>query len=149
MLQIYELFCKFGSLLLVETEIDLMRGTCLAHTWKWLECLLLRLFLVALPATGFSYISAQIRFSFYVLEENIKPLTGACHWAGRRTWRNSSYLHRPSSSLQSFMAFSGFLASDVGQSSGWDSHSVNANHKVFGLFLPLFDFGDKDDKILT
>ena len=41
------------------------------------------------------------------------------------------------------------FGSDVGQSSGWDSHSVNANHKVFGLFVPLFDFGDKDDKILT
>ena len=91
----------------------------------------------------------QIKFRFDVLEENIKPLTGACHGAGRRTWCNSSYLHRPSSSLQSFMAFSGLLASDVGQSSGWDSHSVNANHKVFGLFVPLFDFGDKDDKILT
>ena len=46
-------------------------------------------------------------------------------------------------------AFSGFLASDVGQSFGWDSHSANANHKVLGLFVPLFDFVDKDDKILT
>ena len=45
--------------------------------------------------------------------------------------------------------FPGFLASNVGQSFGWDNHSVNANHTVFGLFVHLFDFGDKDDKILT
>ena len=29
------------------------------------------------------------------------------------------------------------------------SHSINANHTVFGLFVHWFNFGDKDDKILT
>ena len=47
------------------------------------------------------------------------------------------------------MAFSAFLASDVGKSFGWDSNSMNTNQAAYGLFVHLFDFGDKDDKILT